>query len=115
MPRGNHVVGSFPADAYDGQVMRLEDQVGPDSRGKPAGALLLPIAIAQHTEGSPTISDLNKVEQRPLQPTTNGKVPGLSPSDLAMAKVGRRCRVISKGIRLWLIGCLLHAVVPGAV
>jgi len=114
LPGGKHVVVSVPADAYDGQVMRLEDQVGPDSRGKPAGALLLTIAIAQHTEGSPTISDLNKVEQSPLQPTTNGKVPGLSTSDLAIEKVGSRWRGLSKGILLLLIGLLLLVLVESA-
>src|SRR5260370_40733558 len=84
--------------------MGLEDQVGRDSRGKPAGELLLTIAIAQNTEGSPTISDLNKVEQSLLQPTTKGKVPGLSTSDLAIEKVGSRWRGLSKGILLLLIG-----------
>jgi serine/threonine protein kinase len=115
LPGGKHVVVSVPADAYDGQVIRLEDQGEPDSRGKPAGALLLTLAIAQHTEESSPISDLHKIEQSPPQSTINGNIPALSTSGLAIKqKLGNRWRGLSKGKLLVLIGLLLLVSVESA-
>src|SRR5260221_14589252 len=90
LPGGEHVVVSVPADAYDGQVIRLEEGE-PDSHGKPAGALLLTIAIAQHTEESPPIFDLHTIEQSPPQSTINGNVPALATSG-PIIKVNARNR-----------------------
>src|SRR5260221_9458107 len=115
LPGGKHVFVFVPADAYDGQVIRLEDQDEPDSHGKPAGALLLTIAIAQHTEESPPIFDLHTIEQSPLQSTINGNVPALATSGpIIKEKVGNRWRGLSKGKLLLLIGLLLLVLVESA-
>ncbi len=113
---GKHVAVSVPAGAYDGQVIHLEDQGESDSPGKPAGAILLSIAITQHTEESPPIFDLNKVEQSPRQSNINGNIPGLSIPDAATIKekVGNRWRGLSKGILRLLIGLLLLVLVESA-
>jgi hypothetical protein len=114
LPGGEHVVVSVPADAYDGQVIRLEEGE-PDSHGKPAGALLLTIAIAQHTEESPPIFDLHTIEQSPPQSTINGNIPALATSGLAIkVKAGNRWRGLSKGKLLLLIGLLLLVLVESA-
>ncbi len=114
LPGGKHVVVSVPADAYDGQVIRLEEGES-DSHGKPAGALLLTIAIAQHTEESPPIFDLHKIEQSPPQSTINGNIPALATSGLTIKqKVGNRWRGLSKGKLLLLIGLLLLVLVESA-
>src|SRR5258708_7564924 len=115
LPGGEHVVVSVPADAYDGQVIRLDPQGEPDSHGKPAGALLLTIAIAQHTEESPPIFDLHTIEQSPPQSTINGNIPALATSGpIIKVKAGNRWRGLSTGKLLLLIGLLLLVLVESA-
>ena len=103
LPGGKYVAVSVPAGACDGQIVRLENQVEPGSPGKPAGTLLLSIAIAQHTEESP------------LPSTINGHIPGLSTSDPPLEeKAGHRWRGLSKGILSLLVGLLLLVLVESA-
>lgn len=112
LPGGKHIIVSLPANAYDGQVIRLEEQGEPDNPEKPANVFLLGIAIAQHSDESPPISNLNKLEQSPLQSTINTNTPGLSTFDPApKEKTGNRLRGLSKGILIALIGLLLLVLV----
>jgi serine/threonine protein kinase len=112
LPGGKHVTVSLPANAYDGQVIRLEEQGEPGTPEKPAGAFLLGIAIAQHSDESPPISNLNKLEQSPLQSTINANITGLSTFDLASKeKIGNRQIGLSRGIFIGLIGLLLLVLV----
>jgi len=115
LPGGKHVAVCIPAGAYEGQVIRLEEQGEPDNHGKPAGAFLLGIAIAQHSDESPPISNLNKLEHSPLQSAINTNTPSLSTSDPAPKdKISNRQRGLSKGILIALIGLLLLVLVESA-
>ena len=114
LPGGRQVSVTVPAGTQDGQVIRLEGQVEPESSGESPGALILTITIASieeqahltNADGDATVISSGSV------PDSKGAA-GLAPLSRATVstETSTRRRGLSRGTAILLVGLALLVVV----
>lgn len=114
LPGGRQVSVTVPAGTQDGQVIRLEGQVEPESSGDSPGALILTITIAPPEEQAvlPDATGDATVISSGSVPDSKGRGEIAPPSGATVSKVtSTRRRGLSRGTAILLVGLALLVVV----